>query len=289
MIERCAFAKINIGLHVLGKRDDGYHSIATIFAPLAFHDRITIEPAHELHIQMVPSYGITERENLVWRAATLLAKRLGCTSGAKITIEKHIPPGSGLGGGSSNAASVLLGLLSLWNRTLPYDELRALALELGSDVPFFLRPQLAYAEGRGEQLTPLPPIPERSVLLVLPNFFISTSWAYSALARSGEHPRPRLLSDALIVSALDGALLRSVCTNDFESVVFAAHPELAAIKEQLYNVGAQYASLSGTGSALFGFFENRSAALHAAAQMRNYRTVVTTIVTGANDNTGSCS
>lgn len=75
MIERCAFAKINIGLHVLGKRDDGYHSIATIFAPLAFHDRITIEPAHGLHIQMVPSYGITERENLVWRAATLLAKQ----------------------------------------------------------------------------------------------------------------------------------------------------------------------------------------------------------------------
>lgn len=126
--------------------------------PSLRHWHFTIElpssPAHGLHIQMVPSYGITERENLVWRAATLLAKRLGCTSGAKITIEKHIPPGSGLGGGSSNAAATLLGLLALWNRTLPDDELRALALELGSDVPFFLRPQLAYAEGRGEQLTP---------------------------------------------------------------------------------------------------------------------------------------
>lgn len=238
---------------------------------------------------MLPPYGIDERENLVWRAAALLAKRLGCTSNAKITIAKHIPPGSGLGGGSSDAASTLLGLLSLWKMSLPDDELRALALELGSDVPFFLRPHLAYAQGRGEQLTLLPPLPERNVLLVLPDISISTSWAYAALGRTGEHPRPRLLQDALLASELDDALLRSVCTNDFESVVFAAYPELASIKAQLYECGACYASLSGTGSALYGFFESSTAALRAAARLQNYRTVVTTTSTQSNDNTSSGS
>jgi len=288
MLERCAFAKINIGLHVLGKRDDGYHSIATIFAPIAFCDCIRFEPSEALHVQMVPPYGIPEQENLAWRAAMLLQRQLGYTSGAKITIAKHIPPGSGLGGGSSNAACVLRGLLTLWGVSLTDEELYSIALDLGSDVPFFLSPRLAYAQGRGEQLTPLPPMRERIVLLVLPSFRISTAWAYAALNRFGEHSSPRLLGDALLASELDDSLLTSVCTNDFEPVVFSAYPELALVKEQLYNLGAHYASLTGTGSALFGFFESRESALHAAAVLRNYRTVVTTTSANLDDNSCSC-
>ncbi len=288
MLERCAFAKINIGLHVLGKRDDGYHSIATIFAPIGFCDCIVFEPSEALHVQMVPPYDIPEQENLAWRAAMLLRRQLGYTSGAKITIAKHIPPGSGLGGGSSNAACVLCGLLTLWRVSLTDEELYNIALKLGSDVPFFLSPRLAYAQGRGEQIRPLPPMRERIVLLVLPSFQISTAWAYAALNRFGEHSSPRLLGDALLASELDDSLLTSVCTNDFEPVVFSAYPELALVKEQLYNLGAHYASLTGTGSALFGFFESRAAALHAAAVLRNYRTVVTTTSVNPDDNSCSC-
>ncbi len=275
MIRRRAYAKINIGLHVLGKRADGYHSIATVFAPIELHDELTVDAADSITVQMQPSLDISEHDNLAYRAARLLHAATQPKAGAKITITKHIPHGSGLGGGSSDAATTLHALSELWSKQLPADELHALACSLGSDVPFFLEPRFAYAEGRGEILTYLPPLPQRNVLIIAPDIHISTAWAYGQLERHSEHVRPRKLSDAVLCSQVSDELLRLVCTNDFESVVFPVYPELARIKERLYQYGATYASLTGTGSALFGFFPSQDHALDAAAAFSEYRTFVT--------------
>ncbi|GIV54066.1 MAG: 4-diphosphocytidyl-2-C-methyl-D-erythritol kinase [Candidatus Kapaibacterium sp.] len=275
MLLRRAYAKINVGLHVLGKRADGYHSIATVFVPVELHDEIVIEEADTIAIRMQPSLGIDEQDNLAYRAARLLLAMRHTTAGAKITITKHIPHGSGLGGGSSDAAATLVGLCQLWNAPNAAELLPQLALQLGSDVPFFLQPQLAYAEGRGEVLTPLPPMPPRHVLIVAPGIHISTAWAYGQLHRHSEHTRPRLLCDAVFASNVSDEFLRSVCTNDFEAVVFPLYPELARIKEQLYASGATYASLTGTGSALYGFFPSEEHTLAAATMFPTYRTFVT--------------
>lgn len=273
---RRAYAKINIGLHVLGRRTDGYHSLATIYAPLELHDELWIEEAQELSVQMQPSLGVREEDNLAYRAARALERATGTATGAKITIIKHIPVGSGLGGGSSDAATTLHALQELWHCNVSDEQLASIALELGSDVPFFLHPRLSYAEGRGEELTALPPLPQRHVLIVVPPFAISTAWAYSMLKRHAEYERPRLLRDALSVSVLSDELLRQICTNDFEEVVFSHCPALAHVKEILYQRGATYASLTGTGAAVFGFFPTEDQALYAAtAFSESYRPIVT--------------
>lgn len=270
-----AYAKINIGLHVLGKRADGYHSIATIFAPLELHDEVFIKAAPTITCITQPFLGIAEQQNLAHRAATLLRTAIGIKTGAKITIIKHIPAGSGLGGGSSDAATTLRLLLSHWNCSMPENELARLALQLGSDVPFFLHPRLAYAEGRGEMITSLPPMRQRTVLVVVPPKQISTTWAYAQLQRHHEMVRPRQLRDALFCAELTDDLLRQVCTNDFEDVVFATYPSIANIKKMLYAYGASYASLSGTGSAVYGFFDSHQDALVAATSFHDCRTFVT--------------
>jgi 4-diphosphocytidyl-2-C-methyl-D-erythritol kinase len=275
MLLRRAYAKINIGLHIIGKRADGYHSIATVFSPIDLYDELTIEPADTITVRMQPTLGVAEHENLAFRAAMLLKAALPSAAGAKITITKHIPHGSGLGGGSSDAAATLVALSQLWGHPIQLDQLHALARSLGSDVPFFLEPRLSYAEGRGDQLTPLPPLPERHLLVVAPSRHISTAWAYGQIQRHREQVRPRALIDAVLASNLSDELLRSVCTNDFETVVFEAYPELKQIKAQLYAHGATYASLTGTGSALFGFFERQEQALAAATAFPMYRTFVT--------------
>lgn len=274
-----AVAKINVGLHVLGKRADGYHAIATVFLPIELYDAVTIEAADTISVLMRPSLGIAETDNLAYRAARLLRDAAGIRTGAKITITKHIPAGSGLGGGSSDAATSLLGLCRLWDCALSRDELSELALQLGSDVPYFLDPRPTYAEGRGELLTTLPPMRQRTVLVVAPSIHISTAWAYAQVKSHSEHVRPRLLRDALLTSESSDELLRSVCTNDFEQIVFAAYPRLAEIKEALYAAGATYASLTGSGSALFGFFDDRNTAISAAVRFPDCRTFVTQTLT----------
>lgn len=275
MLTLNAYAKVNIGLHVVERRPDGYHNIATVFAPVELFDVITIEPAPTITVHTRPSLGIAEHDNLAYRAAAMLQEVAAINDGAKITIRKHIPPGSGLGGGSSDAATVLRGLCQLWRITPDDSTLFSIAQQIGSDVPYFLNPRFAYAEGRGDILTVIPPLRQCPVLIVVPPIAISTAWAYAQIDLVASFPRQEALRSIIGLTNLSDEMLRTLCTNDFEEVVYPVYPILSEIKAALYAAGAHYASLTGTGSALFAFFDNINAALIAATRFPTYRTFVT--------------
>ena len=256
-------AKINLGLHILRRRADGYHDLQTIFYPLRWADT--------LHMWEAPSFSLTcdepalpcDESNLVMRAARALAAETGESRGAGMMLQKRVPMGAGLGGGSSDAAATLRQLLRLWDRTVPRPVLHRMARSLGSDVPFFLDPKPAYATGRGEVLNVLKryALPY-ALVVVVPPVHISTAWAFGQVqpARCGRAD----LRD--VVCSNDLAHWRTALVNDFEGPVFAAHPVLRARKEALLGMGAGYAALTGTGSAVFGIFESDDLAQEAARQ-----------------------
>ena len=257
-----AYAKINLGLHIVGKRPDGFHDIETIFHRIDLFDVINIEKSADISISCTDPSIPAGPENLCWKAAEILRKESGTAFGARITIEKNIPVGAGLGGGSSDAASVLTALNEMWGLSLRKDELLRLALNLGSDVPYFLEKSTAYGEGRGERLTPLELNLPYWIVLINPNIHISTPWAYSRLAeeRNGVFPRrPNLLEG--IGDDLVNGILRA--ENDFEGIVFREHPKIGKIKQQLKEFGALLSLMSGSGSTMFGLFNDKDHAVNA--------------------------
>lgn len=272
-------AKINLGLEVLRRRPDGYHDINTLFAAIDLFDRITLRPRKDSAILCtVPSHPRLETDpaNLCVRAANLLRERAGRdVEGLDIRLEKHIPIGAGLGGGSSDAAAVLRGAARLWGMDLQAKsgEWTELASRLGSDVPFFLLGGMALGTSRGEVLAPVDLSLPFHLLLLLPGIHVATPWAYKSVGRTGERPASDLIA-SLRNGIADPSMLRGSLVNDFEAPVFAAHPLLGELKERLYRAGALYASMSGSGSTLFGLFHDRKEALHAASAFKNIRSVV---------------
>jgi 4-diphosphocytidyl-2-C-methyl-D-erythritol kinase len=252
-----SYAKINWSLRVTGKRGDGFHDLETIFQTISLHDTLTFTPSDRLvltcHDPAIP----TDDTNLVLRAA----RALGAPP-VMIHLEKRIPAGGGLGGGSSNAATTLVALSEMFPSQLTTKApLAEIALSLGSDVPFFLTGGTAYAMGRGEVLTPLPPIPGIALLLLMPEERVMTKEAFAGLRRFsppvGIERARRLLPGDLI--------------NDFEASVFAALPRLAQLKRRLYEEGAAWAGMSGSGSTIVGSFADAAArdrAMHALADVR---------------------
>ena len=254
-----SFAKVNLSLKVLGKRADGYHELRTVFQTVALHDRIEFEftPARRgLAIELDDALAIPD--NLVMRAARLFCETLGVRGRLRMRLEKCIPMGAGLGGGSSNAAAVLLALGGLAGRRADMDTLHRMAEALGSDVPFFLHGGTALGLGRGEELYPLPEAPQLAVLILAPRLHVSTAEAYRALGR------PALTSpvDSRKLNVFRSFVWRmedlSATENDFEAAVFGLHPELARWKRKLERFGAHAARLSGSGAALFGVFPDRA-------------------------------
>jgi 4-diphosphocytidyl-2-C-methyl-D-erythritol kinase len=254
-----AFAKINMDLRVLHARADGYHEIRTIFQTISLADIIDVDfrPAHGTRIQIDGDVDIPN--NLIAKAATLVLDAMRITAQVDFRLRKRIPMGAGLGGGSSDAAAVLLALPVLAGRRLLLPQLMELAAELGSDVPFFLLGGAAVATGRGTELYPLPDPPPRAGLLIAPSVRVSTAAAYRALT-------PRLTTESQqnkIVSFQSQAWGElggiGVCpgVNDFETVVFEQFPQLASLKRRLVKLGAGPAMMTGSGSALFGLFRNR--------------------------------
>lgn len=254
-------AKINIGLQVVGRRDDGYHLLHTLFQVLDWGDTITLEPRETgvtLEVTGPHSSAIpTNETNLAVKAAQILQKEMDTNRGIHIVLDKQIPPGSGLGGGSSDAATVLKGLNRLWGAGLSDDLLELVAARLGADVPLFIRGGLQLGESIGDRLTPLSSRLVGAIVLAIPDIHISTPWAFSQLAKSGGYSSPVSLDRLIAMSSIPW----DDFVNDFEPVVFAAHPELRAIKEGLLELGAVYASLSGSGGTVFGFFEEEPAPL----------------------------
>ena len=269
-------AKINLGLEVLRKRPDGYHDIASIFLPVALYDTLTVERSRTPSCSCIPPVTGSPDQNLVYQALVRYAEAFPADQwSAKITVEKRIPTGGGLGGGSSDAASTLMALAMLNERNDPASRttLHNIALSLGSDVPFFLTQSPALVEGRGEIITPLNIEAPWWVVLVLPGIHVNTALAYSTLGISGGKPQTNLLEN-LRKALIDNGSMQNDFTNDFERAVFAQHPALADIKQRLLDNKATYAAMSGSGSTMFGLYTSVDNAMAATSALSDLTTHV---------------
>jgi 4-diphosphocytidyl-2-C-methyl-D-erythritol kinase len=237
-----AHAKINWTLRVAGKRADGYHDLETLFQSISLHDDLEIEEAGAFEC-IVDAPGVPAGEqNLALRAARALAEEAGLPP-VRIRIEKRIPAGGGLGGGSTDAAAVLRGMPRMFDAAVPEPRLAEIALALGSDVPFFLVGGLALGYGRGEILTPLPDESAAHLVLIVPGEHVSTAEVFGAYrGERGEF-------------------------NDLEPIVFARYPHLGKLKERLLEEGADRAFMTGSGSTLVGAFEDARIRDRALAQI----------------------
>jgi len=259
-----SFAKINMVLAVLGKRPDGYHNIHTVFQTINLCDELEITASDRVDLQCSDLSGVSREDNLVWKAANLLQRASGISSGAVITLRKKIPPGAGLGGGSGNAAATLLALCRLWKLEPSPSLLLPLAEELGSDVPFFLQGGTALGSGRGEIVEPLPDIPPKNLVILFPGVHVPTAEAYRslnlALTSRTEDNRIQRFCGQMIddVSRLAGIF------NDFEASILPAYPSIREARGFLRQQGATEALLSGSGSAVFGFFQSEESAFAAS-------------------------
>jgi 4-diphosphocytidyl-2-C-methyl-D-erythritol kinase len=247
-------AKVNLWLRVFRGDDTGYHPLDTLFCAITLTDRIEIKDGAQgirLHVRGA-DLGPPET-NLVYRAAREYYHQIGAPPAIEIALHKHVPAGAGLGGGSSDAAAVLRALQEMHGDRLPEHDLLALAARLGSDVPFFLcRSPLAHAHGHGEILNALPALPQRHVLVVMPGFSISTRDAYQWLDDSGVLNR---VVDRP-VRAGSWSDVEQIAVNDFEKVLFQKFPALLQLRDALRQTGARIALVSGSGSAVFGVYED---------------------------------
>lgn len=256
-----AFAKLNLCLEVLNKRPDGFHNLRTVFQTISLHDTIAIEAkrSHTTSIQLESNIEIPG-ENLVARAADAVLAATGLTAKVRFQLKKRIPMGGGLGGGSADAASVLVALPRMLGTTLPEERLIEIGTELGSDVPFFLVGGTAAGLGRGTELYPLPDAPSAYGVLLTPAVHVSTAEAYRALGRSETFMQSSLVSatERLAFSLAAGGDWAEHCVNDFEAATFHLHPELGVLRDVLEDLGARPARMTGSGAALFGLFATRS-------------------------------
>ena len=271
-------AKVNLGLHIHGKREDGFHELETIFQMVSLFDDVELELLSSGIKLECDTPGIpTDDTNLVCKAALLLRKSYQVEGkGVSIRLKKKIPFGAGLGGGSGNAAGVLMGLNRLWDLNIDREKLFTLAAELGSDVPFFLTSPCALGKGRGERLKVLEPCSKFQVLLVFPGFPIATSWVYQNL-RLKLTKRPNnisILRKNLSLSNITS--LGSQLYNDLEPIVIQKFPEVKVVKDELWAWGALGVLLSGSGSTVFGIFDDPEKAQVACASLNgDWERVVT--------------
>lgn len=246
MIRLTAHAKVNLFLEITGRRPDGYHTLSTAFQTISLGDELVFAPAAHLSLTCSDSSLPVDEQNLVMRAALRLREALKEERGAKIRLDKKVPMGAGLGGGSADAAATIKGLLQLWGRRLDISVVRRLAVGLGADVPFFLRGGLCFATGIGEKLKARKPLPKTWMVLVWPGFGVSTKEAYAKVRLP--------FTDLPIHRSADP---RQSLFNRFESLVFPEHPELPRLKSALLDAGATGALMSGSGSSVFGLAKSR--------------------------------
>ena len=251
-----AYAKINVGLRITGRRDDGYHSLKTMYQTVNIYDKVTLSLKDEPGISF-KWYGENVPDgddNICSKAAKSFFKFIGEEKGVSIKLEKTLPVGSGLGGGSSDAACVIRGLNELLDIKLSAQNMENIAAELGADIPFFIRGGCQYAEGIGDELSPGELSENWVLLLVVPDIHINTSWAYESVKPLS---LTRNINDVNLASFPHNgdAKNRKLFRNDFEPLIFSKYPEIGDIKKDLLKSEAVFASLSGSGSAVYGFYE----------------------------------
>jgi len=261
-----AFAKINLCLHVLGRRPDGYHELRTIFQAISLRDtlELSITPGSSFSFALQSNDpAMLAPDNLVERAVTAIASEIGFQGSVSAYLDKKIPVARGLGGGSSDAAAALIGMLRLTKKKIPLERLLEIASSLGADVPFFLFGGRALAVNRGDEIYPLEDLPKRTVLLVSPqDIGVSTKEAYQWLSTelTNRAEPPKIWKFCALCWSRQGVGV----SNDFEGPVFGRHPRLKEIRDGLLERGAVDAALAGSGSAVFGVFRNPAQARRAA-------------------------
>jgi len=273
MLEYKSKAKLNLGLKVLNKRDDGYHNIHSIFLEINISDIIFFKKSVKYQLEgtgFSMPYGST---NLISKAYNFMKmeKREAFTE-FLIKIDKNIPIGSGLGGGSSNAATTLKVLNKLWNINFDNQKLIEIGKKIGSDVPFFISGGVQQVNGLGEKLKKIKMefLKNYIILIVYPQIDISTKWAYSKMIKH----LPNNKNNNKFPSLLNKGNLK-LLENDFEKIVFRTYPEISKIKKHLIDTGAVYASLSGSGSTMFGFFNNMRDLIKSRNLLKSYQSVIT--------------
>ncbi|GAB4353848.1 MAG: 4-(cytidine 5'-diphospho)-2-C-methyl-D-erythritol kinase [Candidatus Abyssubacteria bacterium] len=277
-----SFAKINLYLDVIGKRSDGYHDIETIFQTVSLHDEIELQlTAGSVELTCNDPAVPTDHTNLALKAFLSLKNALSYPGGIRIILRKNIPPGSGLGGGSSNAAAILVAVGKLLGSRLPEGQLREIARALGADVPFFISGGLAAAWQIGDRLVTLPPLVRNHLVIAMPRgVSVSTASAYALLnAPMRETPSPKTLpqcterfNERVIALAASAETPLSENAGAFfynalEEPVFSLHPEIGSLKELLLRAGARGAVMSGSGSAVFGIADSSEHAVHIKQQI----------------------
>jgi 4-diphosphocytidyl-2-C-methyl-D-erythritol kinase len=279
-----AHGKVNLDLRVLGAREDGYHELRTVFQSIELHDVLTCvqRPGPFAIKSRHPSVPL-DRSNLVWKSAAALWTALGLAGeprDAVVTIDKHIPIEAGLGGGSADAAASLLAFARLWGGA-PVTLLREVASGIGSDVPFFLSGGTALGLGRGEEIYPLVDLPVHWIVIVRPPFGVSTAEAYTW--HDGDRAEGLKETRELQILPVPWPSRAAQMVNDLEPPVIRRHPEIAEIKAQLKAAGAVAASMSGSGSSVFGLFRTRPAAAKALRPLATggSRTLLTRTLTRA--------
>lgn len=253
-------AKVNYLLDVIRRRSDGYHDLRMVMQRIDLCDEISITLSDTPGISVqCGKNGVPDGPgNIAWKAAKIMLERSGSNHGINISITKNIPVAAGLGGGSSDAASVLMGLNELLETGLSDSELMELGVTLGADVPFFIFKKTALAEGIGEKLQEMPPMPSASVLLVNPGVHVSTGWVYKSLQLTNDKELTKLPNSY--------GTVKDICAifeNDLETVTIPAFPVIAEIKQLMIQNGAAGAMMSGSGSTVFALFENKDSAEQA--------------------------
>lgn len=266
-------AKINIGLNIVHKRDDGFHNLETIFYPLNLYDEIRFTKSDKFSFSSNDENLNKESTNLIIRATELLENEFGTPLLVDVFLNKNIPIGAGLGGGSSNAASTLTSLVKLYKIKIDNHHLSKLALILGSDVPYFLNPVPSFAESRGEVLVPVNLSIHKYILTVNPGIHVSTKWAFGLI----KPKMPDLSMKSLISkSKIEIEEVMRLASNDFESVVFEHFPEIKRIKEKMFEFGAVNSMMTGTGSTVWAIFDDEEAAYQTELffKHKNYFTFI---------------
>jgi 4-diphosphocytidyl-2-C-methyl-D-erythritol kinase len=269
-------AKINLTLRVVGKRADGYHLLDTVILPVTLYDELDIRkispagkgnPNNHLLIKVSCNHPLVPKDetNLVYRAAAALMKAARIRQPVRIKIRKRIPVGAGLGGGSTDAAAVLVGLNRLLTLGFSINRLKRLGLAIGADVPFFIQPRPARARGIGERLTPLRGVPRLWVVILYPGLAISTAWVYRNL-----HVKLTISSvnNSIASSLKDAAELGGLLVNDLETVTIKRFPQIELLKKKLSREGAAGVLMSGSGSSVFGIFSSKRTAVKAFRRLR---------------------
>lgn len=280
-----SYGKINLYLDVLDRRPDGFTNIETVFQSINLCDVLHFEPGGDDIVFTCSDPALcAPEENLVYRAAALIRARAGATEGVRIHLEKYLPVAAGLAGGSGNAAATLIALNELWSLRLREEELAALALALGSDVPFCLRGGTVAAAGRGEVMESLPAILPHWLVLVHPPLKITAGQAYGhpALTRNLESPAGnRTPSFRAALARLASGDVAGMVFNRMESGVFHTYPALASIKERLRTYGCTASAMSGSGPTVFGLCADEASARHVGEQFMDYNvSVIQTVPRG---------